>query len=81
MINVTAIRLYDEAQMLGNRRRDEAMVKVRDGIASFASPEDALLDAEENIARFTKSDFMLAHFYEVVKSEALKQIQRSTLIR
>ena len=68
--NIHALRKYHEAQLLGQSRREEAIQKVREGIACFDSPAAALLDAEENIRRFTKSDFMSAHFYEVVKSEA-----------
>jgi len=70
-MNMDALRKYHEAQLLGQPRREEAIQKVREGIACFDSLDAALLDAEENIERNTKSDFMVAHFYEVVKSEVL----------
>lgn len=59
---------YHEAYLIGDQR-EEAIKKVREGIACFKSLEEALLDAEENIRLHTKSDFTTARFYEVVKSE------------
>ena len=50
------------------RRADDSACGIQ---ACFDSLDSALLDAEENIRRTTKSDFMVAHFYEVVKSEVL----------
>lgn len=44
------------------------------GVSKFDSLEDALVDANENIARYTKSDFAAAWFYEGVKAEVLRQM-------
>lgn len=71
MFNLDALKKYHEAQILGNSQRDAAIQKVREGIACFASLIDAVRDADAAIARYTRSDFPLAHFYEVVRAEAL----------
>lgn len=68
-MNIEAFSFYHEAQLLGQPRREEAIQKVHEGIACFASLDDALRDAKENIKRYTKSDFPSAHFYEVVMDE------------
>jgi hypothetical protein len=70
--NHAATKMYWEAQRLGNPRREEAIQKVREGIACFDSVMDAIRDAEHWINCYTRSDFMAAHFYELVRSEALK---------
>lgn len=71
-MNIEALRKYSEAQLLGQTRLEEAIQKVREGILCFGSLDEALADAEENIRRYSKSDFQKAHFYEVVKAEVLK---------
>lgn len=64
------MKFYGEAQNLGQRRRAEAIQKIHEGIACFDTLAEAKRDAEENIRQFTKSDFVMAHFYELVKKEA-----------
>ena len=77
-MNINALRNYSEAQLLGQPHREKAIQKVRDGIACFESLQDALCDAEENIQRYTKSDFQKANFYEVVRDEVLLSLSRRT---
>ena len=72
---ISALRNYHDAQLLGQPQREKAIQKVRDGIACFASLEDALRDAEENIKRYTRSNFQNAHFYEVVRTEVKSAMQ------
>jgi hypothetical protein len=48
---------------------------ILEGIACFGSLVDALSHAEGEIARFTRSNFPEAWFYERVKKEILKQIE------
>ena len=73
-MNVAALEYYRQAQLPGNRQRDAAVAKIHDGIAEFCSLRDALRDAEERIEQYTCSNFQLAHFYELVRSEALRKI-------
>lgn len=76
LVSMEALRCYNEAQLLGNSKREAAIMKVLEGIACFESLDVALQDAKENIQRFTKSDFMSAHFYELVKAEVLRLKER-----
>lgn len=71
-INFEAIEKYNQAMLLGNKQRDKAIDKVKEGIACFDSLDDALADAEYHIQRYTKSDFMMARFYDVVVAEIRK---------
>jgi len=69
---IMALQHYSVAQLVGNTCRDAAIRAIHEGIKCFPTISDAVKDADENIARTTKRDFMAAHFYELVKSEAIK---------
>jgi hypothetical protein len=66
---MAALQKYHEAQILGHSLREEAIAKVREGIACFASLDLALKNAEGAIQLCTTSDLVAANFYEVVRSE------------
>ena len=70
-----ALPHFLEAQLLGQPQREKAIQKVRDGIACFASLDNALRYAEEGIERNTRSNFQSALFYEVVRTEVLREMQ------
>jgi len=72
-----ALLWYGDAKRLGNPRRDKALEAIVKGIACFDSLAEAVQDAEENIKRYTCSNFSEAHFYELVKSMALCQHEKT----
>jgi len=69
-----ALFWYSDAKWLGQPKREQAIKVLHKGIACFDSLADAVQDAEENIKRYTCSNFAQAHFYELVRCEALKQV-------
>lgn len=77
-MNINAMYIYADAMTLSG---DERTKKIRDGVACFRSLTDALDDAEENIERYSKCDFMAANSYEIIKSEILRQIDNVEKIK
>lgn len=61
-INLKAVKAY------GDYTDGDCIVH---GVMQFETLEEAKVDAEVNIERFTRSDFPMAWFYEAVKTHVL----------
>ena len=69
-INLEALNKYNQALLC----EGTGLEHVQAGILEFDRLEDAIIDAEQWVAQFTKSDFMMARFYDFVKATAQEMI-------